>query len=159
LPDEFGWIYARAQPRKVVHRNLRAKGKAVSKNASPEPAFEVGYDMGKQRLDITIKRYLQPSEGQAMDEAVQAAARSACRRGSKFDMLVDMAAAAPQTQSDIPRIQAGLSQTEQFGLKYCAIVIASTLLRLQVKRIVSDDRYEFFESISAAKEWLDHRPL
>jgi hypothetical protein len=73
--------------------------------------------------------------------------------GLSFNLLGDLRNFTTQTQDLNDRRQEMILKAETLGLDKCAIVVSSSIVRMQVGRL-SNNSYAFFTSEDEAKEWL-----
>jgi hypothetical protein len=74
--------------------------------------------------------------------------------GTAVKMVVDLRASGVQSQETMVRMQAGVSSITQPGDRM-AIVVNSSLAKMQMRRVIGDEQHAFFVSPEAALKWAE----
>ncbi len=74
--------------------------------------------------------------------------------GVSVRMVVDLRKSGIQSQETIVRMQAGVKSVTRPGDRM-AIVVSSSLAKIQMRRMIGGEQHEFFVSPGAAQTWAD----
>ena len=116
--------------------------------------FEISFDPDERLLRLVLQGFWTMPVFEDFDQAFRAAVHRASRDGQSFNMLSDSRNFPVQT----PDVGMAFGRaSEEIAVKCggkCAIVVASTLNKLQVKRALPMPTVEAFTSIEEAMQWL-----
>jgi hypothetical protein len=114
-------------------------------------ATEVDYGLGIIRG--TAIGFWSVQQVDAHFTALDRCVRALHHRGLTVSVIVDMRASAPaQSQEVSMRLKAGVTGIYRPGDRV-AMVLATSLAKMQLRRILDSEYHEFFLSLSAAEKW------
>ena len=106
------------------------------------------------RVDIFFVGMTEPEEFITFDQNLRAAAIKARGAGAYFDLIVDFSEAALMSQEMAVDTQGTIAWCIANGLRKSANLTTSALMKMQVQRVSSNDRFRTFGSRADAEAWL-----
>ena len=116
--------------------------------------YEIAVDEEAHRVDIRFVGMSTPEEFIAFDRHLRAAAIQAKSAGAHFDLIVDFSKATLMTQEIAVDSQGTIAWCVANGLRKSANLTTSALMKMQVQRVSSNDRFRMFGSRVDAEAWL-----
>ena len=115
--------------------------------------YRVDYDRAAGLLTLTMRGLLSVPQAEAFAEEVRQQMTGAIARGDDLRILIDATDSMVQQAGAF----AAMSQlAEQFpDPPRSAVVVGSTLHKLQARRAIASDNIRTFESMAEARAWLD----
>jgi hypothetical protein len=116
--------------------------------------FHFSVDRGKHLLTCTVVGHVLPEEVTRFDRELKAAALEARGASGHFDMLSRLDELAVMTRENAHHTEGWIDWLKANGIRKCANVVGSTLLKLQIARISPDPRWGLFANDADALAWL-----
>jgi hypothetical protein len=80
-----------------------------------------------------------------------------CETGTTFDVLADLRDIIVVPQTEIVQARDQLQWLANNGLRKAANIVGHTLTTMQIRRLATDSRFEYFSSEAEALAWLAKR--
>ncbi|HEX8484078.1 hypothetical protein [Sphingomonas sp.] len=121
-------------------------------------ACDVSIELERGRIRADMSGFLSLSDVAAFARDEQEGAREIIRHKGYFDLLVQTPGAKAQGQDVMGAFQQ-LVVRSPLKARRIAIVAASPLLRMQIRRVLPNDHIKAFETVVEADAWLDDMSL
>ena len=117
--------------------------------------YQVTVDQEKRLIRMTVDGFTNPDQAAAFDAQLRTAVQKLKASGPSFDILADLrhGMILPQARSELIRNE--MLWMAQQGLRKAAHIMASTLYKLQLKRVAPDNRFNYFTTEKEALDWLN----
>lgn len=117
------------------------------------PLFSVSTDFDARLIRYRFERFWDLATFEAFKAVVVTDMRKFHQAGVMFDMLGDLRKYLPQHQYLNEPRQAMIDTARKLGLRKCAIIAETALVKLQLGRL-SNNSYVFFSSEDEALAWI-----
>ena len=117
--------------------------------------FSVAFHRQFNLVDTTLSGLLTPEEVRCYAAEVEPIIWQAHRRSEGYTILLDVAGCAIQTQQVVGDFQSHVAGVPR--ARRCAVVTGSSIIRMQVRRIVSGPSMRIFDDRKAAMHWLTEK--
>lgn len=115
--------------------------------------YEVVANLPEARVHARLSGFFSLDEVEAFGREEQDAARRVTLAWGWFDLLVDVSDGITQGQEVMGAFNGLLDQAE-FKARRIALVVGSTLLRLQLRRVLASERIGIFAEVEEGEAWL-----
>lgn len=115
--------------------------------------YRVEYDRAAHLLTLTLRGLLSVEEAEAFAEAIRLEMIAVSKRGEPLRVLIDSAHSQVQSPAVIAvlsRMKAAFADPPR-----TAVVLGSTLQKLQTRRTTTVEMPQIFATVEAAMAWLD----
>lgn len=113
--------------------------------------YAARFDTTANLLEVRWDRILSPEDVDAFTEELSAGfRRHRFQRG--YHLLLDLSAGPVQPQNTLAAFQAGFARYPHAGR--IAVVASGALLRLQVRRVMTQTTLRLFDDMTGARAWL-----
>ena len=113
--------------------------------------FDVHYQPAYNLVLANLHGFLSIEVVQAYVEKVEPLILRAAERSSGYPIVIDVSQCAIQSQEVVAAFQAHVARMPQ--ARRCAVVTGSSIIRMQIRRIVLGTAVEMFEDRVAAINW------
>jgi len=125
----------------------------MAQPAASSPQFRITTDRARRLIRYKLTGLWDIETFARYERAMDAEIRSLQAMGLSFDMIGDLTNFPTQPQFLNELRQEMIRKAKAKGLRKCAIIATSSLVKLQVGRL-SDASYAFFSSENEAENWL-----
>lgn len=118
------------------------------------PSFEISRDIAHREIHWTSRGFWSVEEAHALTKALYKESLPFIEKRERFRVLGDLREFKVQSQDVVNVMLASQEGSAQLGVDRMAIVISSTLVKVQFRRISEALKIEFFEEHDDAIAWL-----
>jgi hypothetical protein len=115
--------------------------------------FEIQSDHDQNIVRIVVAGFWRPDDFVDFVAAITAEERYFASRSQSFRAICDARQFNVQG-GDIIQMFSGFFDRPGIPITQAALVISSTLLKLQAMRVATDSKYRFFDNVDEAEEWI-----
>lgn len=126
----------------------------ASIHAARKGAYEIAYDGERRLMELTLRGFWSAEDLDAFSEDLMRCARAAKQRDGDFLLLSDSRQFEVQSVDVTEGFQRAMATRLRSDEAFSAIVVASTLNKLQAERAVKATGTRFFTDIDEARDWL-----
>jgi hypothetical protein len=118
------------------------------------PSHTISADLDRSEVHFAIGGYWDVAGMQSFLAALGEAAKPLIKSGKPFSALGDLREFMPQDRDTSNAIRDSISAGTRNGLRRFAVISASSLVRMQYRRIAQSVDVEFFDTMAEATAWL-----
>jgi hypothetical protein len=115
--------------------------------------FEIHSDHEADMVRIVVEGFWQPDDFVDFFKAISAEEAHFTSKSKTFRAMCDARTFTVQG-GDVVQLFSGFFERPGIPISRAALIISSTLLKLQVMRVIGDQRYRFFDDIHEAEAWI-----
>lgn len=115
--------------------------------------WKIWIDEGKGRVMVTLSGLMTPEDADRFGHEMNMVMENARNRFGVLHALLDASAAPVQPAETVARLQSPEGYLQSSEDRY-AVVVATSLGKMQARRLTPEDQVGIFMSMAEADEWL-----
>ena len=114
--------------------------------------FDINYDRPRNLIEATLAGFLSVPEVEQYAAKVEPLIHRAAALPRGYLMLIDVSGCSIQSQVVVTAFQQHVADVPR--ARRCAFVTGSSMVRMQIRRIIGQSTMQMFDSCDGAREWL-----